>query len=110
MKRYHADNGRYANNGFMASLNANNQTITFCGVSAHHHNGIVERMIQTVTKIYRTIIFHAQHYWPECVDTIIWPFSAKAAIERLKILQLYLDENTPTVILYNIKNIKPNAH
>ena len=60
VNRYHADNVRYAENGFMASLNANNQTITFCGVGAHHHNGIVEQRIPTVTKIARTIIFHAQ--------------------------------------------------
>ena len=58
-KRYHADNGRYANNGFMASLNANNQIITFCGVGAHHQNGIVEQRIRTVTKIPRTFILHA---------------------------------------------------
>ena len=59
VKRYHADNERYAKNGFMASLNANNQTITFCGVGAHHHNGIVEQRIWTVNKIARTIILHA---------------------------------------------------
>ena len=45
---YHADNRRYAGNGFMASLNAKNQTVTFCGVGDHHHNGIVEQRIQTV--------------------------------------------------------------
>ena len=60
VKRYHAENGSYTDNGFMASLDANNQTITFCGVGAHHQNGIVERRIWTVTKIARTIIFHSQ--------------------------------------------------
>ena len=110
VKIYYADSGRYADNGFMASLNAKNQTITFCGVGAHHQNSIVEQSILTVIKIFRTIILHAQRYWPECVDTIIWPFAVKEAIERLNLLQLNLDGNTPTAKIYNIKNINPNAH
>ena len=60
VNNYNADNGKYDDNGFMTSLNAKNQTITFCGIGAHHQNGIVERRIRTVTKIARTIIFHAQ--------------------------------------------------
>ena len=42
VNRYHVDNESYTDNDFMASLNANNQKITFCGVGAKHHNGIVE--------------------------------------------------------------------
>ena len=42
VKIYHADNRRCADNGFMASLNSNNQTIAFCGVGAPHQNGIIE--------------------------------------------------------------------
>ena len=58
MKRYHAHNGRYTNNGFMVSLNAKNQTITFYGIGTHHQNSIVERRISTVTKKARRIILH----------------------------------------------------
>ena len=42
VKIYHADNRRYSENSFMASLNANNQKISFCDIGAHHQNGIVE--------------------------------------------------------------------
>ena len=42
VKIYQSENRRYAENGFMASLNANNQKITFFGVGDHHQNGIVE--------------------------------------------------------------------
>ena len=87
----------------MASLNSNNQTITFYGVGAHHQNGIVEWRIHTVNKISRTILLHAKRYWPECVDTMLWPFAVKAAIEILNFHQLSLDGNTPSVKLYNIK-------
>ena len=53
---------------------------------------------------------HAQLYWPECVDTMIWQFSVKVDIDRLDFFQLDLYGNTPTAKFYNIKNIKPNAH
>ena len=99
VKIYHAGNRRYADNGFMASLNANIQTITFCGVGAHHQNGISEQRILTVTKISRTILLHAQHYWPEFVDTILCPFAVKAAIDKLNLFQLDLYGNAPTVKL-----------
>ena len=81
----------------MVSLNANNQTITFCGVGANHQNSIVERRIRTVTEIAMTILLHAQRYWPEFVYTMRWMFSVKAVIDGLNFLQLYLDGNNPTL-------------
>ncbi|KAL7461329.1 hypothetical protein ACHAXS_003146 [Conticribra weissflogii] len=68
---YHADNGRYADNGFLASINSNDQTITFCGVGAHHQNGVIERRIWVLTETARTLLLHAQRHWPECVDTML---------------------------------------
>ena len=61
----------------MESLNANKYTINFCGVGAHHKNGLVERRIRTVTEIARTIILRGKRYWPERVDTMIWLFDVK---------------------------------
>ena len=52
----------------------------------------------------------AQRYCPECVDTMLCPFSVKAAIDILNFLHLDLDGNTTTSKFYNIKNIKPNDH
>ena len=75
----------------MESLNANNKTINFCGVGAHHHNGIVERRIQNITKIARMILLRAQRYWPEYVNTMLWLFAVKVDIEILNLLQLDLD-------------------
>ena len=42
VKHYHADNGRFSGNGFIESVNGKDQKITFCGVGAHHQNGIIE--------------------------------------------------------------------
>ncbi len=37
-KHYQADNGRFADNEFLAACNNLNQTIEFCRVGAHHQN------------------------------------------------------------------------
>jgi len=36
---YCANNGRFADNGFLDSVNNKDQKINFCGVGAHHQNG-----------------------------------------------------------------------
>ena len=47
--RYHADNGRFAEQPFISSIEEANQTITFCGVRYHNQNSIVESKIQILT-------------------------------------------------------------
>ena len=42
VKHFHADNDRFADNGFVEAINKKDQTITFCSIGAHHQNGIVE--------------------------------------------------------------------
>ena len=109
MKRYHADNGRYADKGFVDSANECNQVITFCGVGAHHQNGVVERRIRAITETSLTLLLHAQRHWPEYVDTMLWPFAVKAAIERLNCLQMDLNGNTPNAKMFNTKQLKMNV-
>ena len=46
---YRADNGRFADDVFVKDCEAQHQGLTFCGVGAHHQNGIAERRIQTLT-------------------------------------------------------------
>ncbi len=41
-KAYHADNGRFADEGVKDDCTTSNQSITFCGVKGHHQNGIAE--------------------------------------------------------------------
>jgi hypothetical protein len=45
IKHYHADNGRFKDNLCMKSIEDKGQTISFCGVGAHHQNGIAEKRI-----------------------------------------------------------------
>ena len=46
IKHYHADNGRFDDNGFIDAANSKVQKITFCGVGAHHQNCIIENKKQ----------------------------------------------------------------
>ena len=43
VEHYHADNGRFADNSFINNVKEQGQTITYCGVNAHHQNGKAEK-------------------------------------------------------------------
>ena len=58
IKHYHADNGIFASNGFQEEMI---QSISFCGVGAHHLNGIAERRIQDLSETARSNLIHASH-------------------------------------------------
>ena len=53
---YRADNGVYKSQGFREDLNKLHQTIQFSGVGAHHHNGIAERAIRTISSSARAML------------------------------------------------------
>ena len=61
VKHYHADNGRFADNGFLQSVNSKDQEITLCGVGAHHQNGIAEGKKRVLTQGARTLLLHATY-------------------------------------------------
>ncbi|KAL7464856.1 hypothetical protein ACHAXS_005184 [Conticribra weissflogii] len=92
---YHADNGLFADSLFTQEIKKNMQRLTFCGVNAHHQNGITERMIKSLTLISRTLLLHAQRHWPEYITTMLWPLTLKAAQDRLNQLSVNLDGRTP---------------
>jgi hypothetical protein len=43
VQHYHADNGHFIDNAWQESINKDGQTMTLCGVNAHHQNGIIEK-------------------------------------------------------------------
>lgn len=45
IKHYHADNGRFADNLWLADIAQRGQTLSFCGVNAHFQNGVAEKRI-----------------------------------------------------------------
>ena len=79
IKHYHADNGRFAENAFMEHVKASGQSITFCGVGAHHQNGVAERRIRDLTEHSRTMLLHASHRWPKSINVHLWPYALRLA-------------------------------
>jgi hypothetical protein len=77
VRHYHADNGLFDTHKFKLSIQQANQSLTFCGVNAHHQNGKAERRIKDVTQGARTALLHAVHRWPKAVDASLWPAALK---------------------------------
>jgi hypothetical protein len=78
VKHYHANNGRFSNKGFHQDITDKGQSITFCGVGAHHQNGIIKNRNKQLTFGACTLLLHSMHHWPQMVDTMFWPFAIKA--------------------------------
>lgn len=77
IKHYHADNGRFAENLFMADVARLGQSITFCGVNAHFQNGIAEKRIRDLQEGARTMILDAKSKWPKAINTALWPYALR---------------------------------
>ena len=88
IKHYHADNGRFNDIAFREDCKKSKQKLTFCGVGAHHQNGVIENHIKLLSLNSRTILLHAKRMWPEMISTMLWPFALKTASERHDILNL----------------------
>jgi hypothetical protein len=103
---YHADNGRFADQGFRDDCLQHNQIITFCGVGSHHQNGIAERKIKDLTLCARTILLHAKRMLPEYISTILWPFALKCTKDRMNNLVHRADGRTPYQTLTGLDQVK----
>jgi hypothetical protein len=79
ISKYHGDNGVYATKLFKDSCSVFQQDHDFCGVNAHHQNGIAERMIGTITRRARTMLLHATILWPDIITEDLWPFALTMA-------------------------------
>ena len=95
LRHYHADNGRFAEPTFVDDCKLKMQKVTFCGVGAHHQNGVSENTIKQLTLASRTMLLHAQQHWPEYISTMQWPFALLAAADRMNNLNVNLKGQTP---------------
>ena len=77
IKHYHCDNGRFADKKFVEECERSGQTISFCGVNAHHQNGRAEKKIRDLTDAARTALLHARHRWPQAIPLNLWPCALK---------------------------------
>ena len=102
VKSYRADNGRFADKGFLESCTKREQTLTFCGVGAHHQNGIVKNRNKQLTLGARTLLLHGMRMWPQMIDTMFWPYALKAQAEQMNCLHLDINNRTPEAKLHNV--------
>ena len=78
--RYLTDNSTsFTSTEFQKHLSLYRQVNRFAGVGAHHHAGYVERAIQTVISIARTMLLHAAIHWPQVADPSLWPMAVNHA-------------------------------
>ena len=83
VKHYHADNGIFAEAEFAKAVEDDGQTISYCGVNAHHQNGKAEKKIRDLQDLARTMILHAQQRWPTAVTVNLWPYAVRMANETM---------------------------
>ena len=91
IKAYRADNGRFADTAFKDDCLCQQQKLTFCGVGAHHQNGIAECAIHNLTEISRTMLLNGIRLWPGIISIILWPLALKHAADRHN--QLFIDDS-----------------
>ena len=92
---YHCDNGLFDTKLFRTNVSTAKQTMSFCGVNAHHQNGKAERRIGDVTTGTRTSLLHASHRWPIAIDSSLWPSAMKNYVN--------LRNNLPSTFIKGIK-------
>ena len=67
VQHYHADNGRFADKGFVNHVAKNRQSITYCGVNAHFQNGMAEKRIRDLQDQATSMLMHAEAKWPDVI-------------------------------------------
>ncbi|KAI2489917.1 hypothetical protein MHU86_24671 [Fragilaria crotonensis] len=105
---YHADNGRFADKGFVNHVTANRQSITYCGVNAHFQNGMAEKRIRDLQDQVTTMLLHAESKWPDVITANLWPYALREANETLNATpskvtgkvanQVFSNSDTPTML------------
>ncbi len=76
IEHHHCDNGIFASRGFRDEVKQSGQTMSFCGVGAHHHNDVAERRIQDLSDSARVMMAHAAHHNP-AIAANLWPHALR---------------------------------
>jgi hypothetical protein len=77
IQNYHADNGRFAEKGFVNAVKKQQQTVSFCGVNAHFQNGLAEKRIRDLQEQAHTMLLHPKSRWLEVVSIHLWPYALR---------------------------------
>jgi hypothetical protein len=55
--------------------------MSFCGVGAHHQNGVAEKKIRDIQEAARTMMLHASICWPASQSVSMWPYAIRVAVD-----------------------------
>ena len=82
IKAFGGDNCVYKADELRAELRNNDQHITYCGVGAHHQNGVAERYIRTMVEKTRTVLLNAHAIWPSFIEMELWTFAFRHVVNQ----------------------------
>ena len=54
--------------------------MSYCGVNAHHKNGVADRAVRTVLEYARDQLLHASMHWKDGVSSEPYPMSVDYAV------------------------------
>ena len=92
INKYYADNRQFSDNTFINSVNAQGQTIFYCGVSAHFQNRIDEKRIRDLKEQARNKILHSKPIWSSAIEPNLWPYT----LQNTNIISNNLPDNLDT--------------
>jgi hypothetical protein len=80
---YHADNGQFAETKWLEAVNAHRpqQTVSFCGVGAHHQNGIAKKKISNLQENACPMMLHASMHWQQAHTVSLWLYTLQMAVD-----------------------------
>ena len=79
VQSFMTDNGIFTSHAFNSHLHSTNQRVSFCGINAHHQNGIAEVAIKTHITKSRALLLHAMLRWPDTTKPEHWPMAMSHA-------------------------------
>jgi hypothetical protein len=75
IRSYHGDNGQFVENEFKEDKKQKQQSLTVCGVGAHHQSGNAKCQIRILSERVCSMLLHSFVCWPEAISTRLWPFA-----------------------------------
>ena len=103
---YHADNGRFADKGFIDNCQLKNQRLTCCGINAHFQNRIAEKKIWDLQEATRTSLLFALHKWPRMLSIHLWPYAMRMANEIMILTPTKNSDKSPQELFSGV-NVLP---
>ena len=104
IQHYRADNLRFNDVEFQKDCKKNGQTFNYCGVGAHHQNGIAEAKNKILTYGARKLLLNAKRHWPSVIKRSLWPFALLADAKRHNELSLNENGKSPLELFSGIED------